>query len=154
MRTLPRSAKSERTSTVSSNSVGSATGMTKDRARPLREKASGSTVKSLTRNWGVDCADPCFSRCSMAPASGQRTQRHAATIEVSARRDSQGPRPRAGSRRLEPKRTIKEHQHALSQRRTNLALGRRNPTACSGHSIGGLHQVHGRDSARDTSDAA
>lgn len=83
MRTLPSSAKPEKTSTFSSKWVGSATGITKDKARPAREGEWFDGKITDTKCRGCLCR-PVFHPVFEVLASGQRTQRHAATIEVSA----------------------------------------------------------------------
>ena len=111
-------------------------------ARPLRENERLGREVRDTELRRDDCAAPCFSRCSSAPASGQRMQRHAATsvaITSVILRVQDHDRGAVASNR---KGQYKQHEHALRERRANLALAAGDPTASRavGSSVRG-HQV-------------
>ena len=120
--TLARCAQLERTSTVSTNSDGRATGMTYERARPSFEKTSGSTVKSVTRNGGqavrCDVLQPVLQRRGRRPANAKARRDERGHHQ----RDPQSPGPRWGGVRLEPKWAVQEHEHTLRQRRADLRI--------------------------------
>ncbi len=90
MRTLPSSAKPEKTSTFSSKWVGSATGITKDKARPAREGEWFDGKITDTKCRGCLCRPvfhPVFEGACVRPADAKacgddRGQRQ---------RDSQSP---------------------------------------------------------------